>query len=774
MNTDQTYSLLSYFKKQWQHWRWIELLLFALTLMLPTVVILHRWVGWSWLLACLSGGLLIGLFIVLWGYLQINQKLNESLVARYLNQHYTFSEYSADLLLKSDAELSYLARLQKKQIYQQIEAHRHEIQMPRRITRFLWPCVGAILLALLIYYSPRPLLESARDSLPTDSKENQKSSPSASTLPPEIKEAFVRVQPPAYTRLPATQSESLVIEAPAQSLLLWVFRFEGEPDQAYLVTHREDSLPLRAMGGNKYQVSMQLIEKGFYHVVFRQHHQDWQASDYYPLNSIPDTQPLLTLKGVEPYWEIDYHPEATLNLEAIIQDDYGLSKAYIVATVSRGEGESVKFREQRLSFDKKLKSQPRQAKLQKTIHLRDLEMAPGDELYFYVEAQDNHQPRPQAGRTEMYFLSLRDTTQEALTMELGSGLKVLPEYFRSQRQLIMDTEKLLKEQTNIAREELESRANDLGVDQKLLRLRYGKFLGEEFESSIGAGGHHHHHHHHDEEHEEEHEEEHYEGDGHGDEDEGHQKWKERRSSLSILERNEKDHDHQALKSNSSALDPMLQGVPEEVMHLHDVMEEATFFDETLKTQLKAALSQMWESELRLRTFQPEASLPYQYRALKLIKEIQQKSRVYVERIGFEPPPLEEKGKRLSGSLDKIQNVRRKQDYENEEKFPYIQKAIQLLEVNELPVDLKDPERQTLSQASQELAGIALEKPGFLQALKLLRTWLDGQLKEEALPATVSLLQRSFWQALPQEIAKPSPETVKRSSLQNVYRQKLRQ
>ena len=61
----------------------------------------------------------------------------------------------------------------------------------------------------------------------------------------------------------------------------------------------------------------------------------------------------------------------------------------------------------------------------------------------------------------------------------------MPEYFRSQRQIIIDSEKLLREKKCIAKETFNARSNSLAYDQKVLRLRYGEFLGEEFESGIG-------------------------------------------------------------------------------------------------------------------------------------------------------------------------------------------------------------------------------------------------------------------------------------------------
>jgi hypothetical protein len=45
---------------------------------------------------------------------------------------------------------------------------------------------------------------------------------------------------------------------------------------------------------------------------------------------------------------------------------------------------------------------------------------------------------------------------------------------------------LLKDKDSISVEKFNNRSNDLGIDQKLLRLRYGKFLGEEGEDKPSA------------------------------------------------------------------------------------------------------------------------------------------------------------------------------------------------------------------------------------------------------------------------------------------------
>ena len=82
-------------------------------------------------------------------------------------------------------------------------------------------------------------------------------------------------------------------------------------------------------------------------------------------------------------------------------------------------------------------------------------------------------------------------------------------------------------------------------------------------------------------------------------------------------------------------------VLEEYGHTHDHAEAATLLDPETRATLKRALDAMWQSEGHLRQGHPEQALPYAYTALKHIKEVQQASRIYLARVGPELPPIDE-------------------------------------------------------------------------------------------------------------------------------------
>jgi hypothetical protein len=92
---------------------------------------------------------------------------------------------------------------------------------------------------------------------------------------------------------------------------------------------------------------------------------------------------------------------------------------------------------------------------------------------------------------------------------------------------------------------------------------------------------------------------------------------------------------------------------EQFGHTHDIAEAATLLDTKTKGLLRAALNEMWQAELNLRQAQPKKALPFEYRALGFIKQVQQASRIYLARVGSELPPIDET-RRMSGDRTGLQ------------------------------------------------------------------------------------------------------------------------
>ena len=234
-----------------------------------------------------------------------------------------------------------------------------------------------------------------------------------------------------------------------------------------------------------------------------------------------------------------------------------------------------------------------------------------------LAVSDNRDPKPNTTKSASFILRWPpEASSDSAGME-GLVEKSMPAYFRSQRQIIIDTGNLIAEQPRLDADAVLARSDGIGVDQKILRLRYGQFLGEESETrSDGAPP--------------------------GD-DKKKGKNEADAGRADALTKREAEHKHflNAQKFGDAG------AVVSEYGHTHDVAEAATLLDPETKEILKSALNEMWDAELHLRQGRPAEALPFENRALAYIKQVQQSSRIYLARVGLELPAVDE-GRRLSG------------------------------------------------------------------------------------------------------------------------------
>jgi hypothetical protein len=206
------------------------------------------------------------------------------------------------------------------------------------------------------------------------------------------------------------------------------------------------------------------------------------------------------------------------------------------------------------------------------------------------------------------------------------------------------------------------------------------------------------------------------------------------------------------------------------VHNHDDPEESTLFTESLRGKLKQAMAEMWDAELYLRLATPQESLPFQYKALKLIQESKNSARIYVHRIGFDPPPIKEE-KRLSGDLTEINNFYKDEAFAKADAFSKMRETIELLErsiLNGGKITMAD--KEIFAKAGEELAIIAMDEPSkHLKILQQLK-WLTEE-KEQTIPV-LRAVQRGLLQALPHIESAPSRKMQYRGGLKKVFIQEL--
>jgi len=581
------------------------------------------------------GLFLIGVIGFSWYFGGFQRQRN--LAVQLLHQEVKGLEFSLELLNKP--AFSIADQLQIERISDRIPPKIWVIQRG-----LIWYILGLVLLAL-VYLGTGFLDFSKSVGNPEDQFElAEKIVLTETNQVISFSQTQLTIQPPAYTKIPKSVQQDLEAKAIKGSRLIWEIGFSGNLEMdVFLVNSTGKKLPF-SQKDQKFELTEELSNSGIYSIqAFRDSLQVFE-SDFYTLEAIPDQSPQIIPEEKEIYrYHFPKNPPS-LNLKAKVSDDFQVNEVYLVATLARGKGENVKFRESRFPV---LTPAFKEKEASYQLDFKTLDFQPGDELYYYWAALDNKSPEANLSRTDTYFIKYVDEKDQSDVAMEGMVVQFLPEYFRSQRQIIIDTEKLLAEKSKKTDKEFGFTSNEIGYDQKLLRLRYGQYMGEEFESAAGGGSM-------------------EEG---GDLLTGymHLHDQEGENEIQVSESHE-GHSHgeenEAKKSTGGGIESLLS----EYMHAHDSEEVNTYFEQSTKGALKAALEQMWQAELYLRLFEPEKSLPFQHKALELLKTVQQKSRVYVKRTGYDPPPIKESEKRLTGELKDLDARLKKELFELEKQI----------------------------------------------------------------------------------------------------------
>ncbi|KQC01277.1 DUF4175 family protein [Pedobacter sp. Hv1] len=674
---------------KWISLYWLQGALLNLAISIVLMVVATRFLSFSyWILLPL---LVLVAAVQLW--FKPIWKITTLDIARHLNTKYAVLEESTALFLKPETEIALLEHLQIEKISAYFPITDSLNGLWRKIGYSLIVLMCSIGLSLLINRLPYSFVE---DQLNTTTAA---SAVVKEHIPAQLQSFKVSITPPVYTRNKERTQKQLTIKVEANAKVDWKFETNTSLKSLKMIFNDKEVHQLKPSNADStvWSFSRTITQPGFYQLVL-----DGQKSDLYQIEVIPDLP--VQIKIIQPKQRtvIDIGQPQKVNLNINLTDDYGIKDAFISVTMASGKGEGVSFTEKKLSFNTSFNNQ-QEIKLQQLLELKTLGMKPGDELYFFVQALDNH---GQVSRSDVYFVSIVDPTELMSMAGMTNGVDLVPEYFRSQRQIIIDTEKLLKEQESLSTEEFKNRSNALGIDQKLLRLRYGKFLGEEAETEIGG---------------------------------------------------DHDHDDDHGKGEPEAKFGDVQAIMDKYAHKHDIAEDATFFEPELKAQLKAVLTEMWSSELQLRTYKPQGALPFEYKALRLLKDLQQKSRAYVAKTTVKTTTLKPE-KRLSGELGKIISPLQQADFEKKDQTTEnLKTLLSLLESRKTGNSFNAADRQLLHEAEGQLIGAAANQPGiYLAALKSLRKM---SIASKVNLKDIELVQQVVQKLIGQETAKPQTQNV---------------
>ncbi len=691
-----------------------------------------------------------------WLFFSEAKSLGEQEVARqghiadHLNHVAPNLEDSAELLLEAEAALPSLARLQRKRT-QQALADLDLAALPKslptvRLRRSATLLLASLTLsAALLAFLPSwvvPLRSqgaSSREAISSGGEVALAHPPSR----PSFEQIEVQIAPPPYTGRQARSVQGLDLEAEEGSLLTWEIEVAGPATGVALLfadrtqpLHPNDSTRPTRFGG-----SLRLHESRVYQLVLEDEVGEVTRTSFARLVAVPDRPAQVRIVHPRPTVEVAADRPGVVVIEAEAHDDYGVASAVVIATLATGTGEQVQFREEEFAFDRR-ESLTRGktadaatggsvgARFSRRLDLSEFHLEAGSELFYFVEVTDNRQPDAQRSRSATQRIRVPGGSGASVALGSGLALRPVPEFFRSQRQIIIDTEKLLADRAQLSHEEFGHRAESIGFDQAALRHRYGNLLGLESQNGspldearqVDAGGS-------------------TEGGGHHDDD------------------------HATPPPDPNA-GPNFSGrvidlVPAEFTHQHDSGEISTFFTDSIRSKLRACLAAMWEAERRLRTLQPRAALPHENEALTLLKEVQQAARVYVQRVGFEPPPLDPAGKRLTGELDKISSRRLRASGVASRSPTAVELALELLARLDLGLDASQRQRlaSLLDQAARELARRSLDDPlteiGALDDLRHLSQALLGSTHDASdPPLPVTKVEEALWRLVAEPKSRP--------------------
>ena len=500
---------------------------------------------------------------------------------------------SADLLFRDPGTLGNLQRLQRARVEATLGDASAALRtpLPRRGLLAAW-LAGVALVAWSLAWPAR--VEAPSAVAPADAV-------AAEATHTTVTAATLTIDAPAYTGLAATTQPSLSARVPAGSTLRWSLALRPQPAAVELRFHDDRRVAL-ARDGDRWTGETALAHSGLYRIVVVDG-LPLADTTRHRLDALPDTAPRIRIVAPDRSLTLRANGQRTWPLAFEASDDYGLRTARWIVTLAKGSGEQVEVSTRTLAA--RGEGDARAKRYATTLDLASLGFAQGDDLIVRLEVDDTRTPSPQRTRSASVILRWPPPASSESTGMEGLVKRALPAYFRSQRQIIIDTEALVAERGALAAERFESKSDAIGVDQRILRMRYGEFLGEENADQPDAAG----------------------ADGHD------------------------EHADAPPEGFGAAID-----VLESYGHTHDDAEAATLLDPQTRALLKRALDAMWQSERELRTARPEAALPHQYRALAAIKQVQQATRIYLARVGLELPPIDE-ARRMTGVRDGIADRR---------------------------------------------------------------------------------------------------------------------
>jgi hypothetical protein len=676
----------------------------------------------------------IALMIILAGMMFSRSKQYQNItvnkVLLHLNREFKECEESAELILLPSDALSTLQQLQKTRIQPQLDqlfATDLSSHLPRYSSK---PAIELGILILLIFTFLKIIPPNALFKTEPANTQAVNEVPKPSKLI-RLESKSMTVIAPSYTGLTTRQTTDLNLELIAGSSVTWRLQIAAVEPQNHLsiMLPGKQQITLIRQTDNVYLATVMLNQSGVYYLTVDRK----TLGDIHTIAVTEDARP--TIRFVAPtqtITELAKNSEPKVQVIVSIEDDFGLGRVEILASIASGSGEAVKFRDQTFQFDSEIVIEGKTHFL-KNWDLAELAMQPGDELYFSIRAWDNRLPVAQQSRSASKIIRWLEGEQQGILAN-AIGMDFMPEYFKSQRQIIIETKQLIADKTILSIDVFNRTSRDLGSAQDFLKQKYGQFLGDEFDSgtlqSMEAGPE-------------------LEHDGHDEHSDG---------SATTAEHEHDDQEHQTEEADKSGY----RQVIEQFGHAHGEADDGNFVKKGLpspKLLMKRAMAKMWQAELHLRLSEPELALPFENQALALLNRAKQADRIYVKRLGFEPPPVSEK-RRYQGDLSDILSYQRNEKTAiNITPMSAIVDLVNILNNNFEQLSgsvLTDTQMDILEKVKAYfLAQLSASPKDITFIATLQRIQQSGSFTLNNCKDCISALKKKLWQTLPPTIAAPT-------------------
>ena len=630
---------------------------------------------------------------------------------QHLNRRFPDFEESAELLIEKEPELTPMQRLQRQRALAVYVDNLAKVELWQPPVTYRLAGIVTLVFVLIALNSNQIRLLADQLLSNTLPRTPQATMHSEST---QIIHMAINIQPPEYTGLPVTETTLADLDIVEGSLVQWDLAFSQDADSYHLKLSDGQQIALNQDGNNHWRASSTITRTDLYRIIQKISDQETPIGDIYALTVTLDQAP--DIRILEPdtsSLEIPKQGPARFSSRVLIKDDYGVKSAQILASVAKGSGEGVKFRDQQLTFDKQTET-VQGALYQREWDLASLGMEPGDEIYFTVVATDNKQPGANTGRSDTLIVRWLEDEKTGLAAE-GLAIDFIPEFFKSQRQIIIDTEQLLEDEKNLELQLFKDTSYEIGQAQADLKHKYGQYLGDEFGEGPG----------------EQlgimHEIAEAQGDDSGEDGHGHD------SETSVNTR---------ISTTAEILD--LFG------HNHGDPEIGPITKRNPVALMKRAVSEMWQAEKHLMQAEPELALPFEYEAYKYLKLARQADRIYVKRLGFEPPPVTEE-RRLTGELDEILTYQTREIANTAEQTGpradqvLLRDAYLLLSTRASNVKLTEPQLTLLTRLSTHLMTLSQQRPALIkQAATVEKQLLNKHLRPDNCPDCLDDLTTTLW------------------------------